>query len=87
MNIKLIIFSGFLTAGVGWVLGLAVARIGQPDMTKYRYNTEFYQRLYKQYSTVGAGIGLSAGIAQEIVRQLKQKRDLKELNDEAKSED
>lgn len=78
MNIKLIFFSGIVTAALGSVLGLAVAHIGQQDFNDLKYESEIYQDLNDYYALIGAGLGLAVGISQECVRELKAQRD-KEL--------
>ncbi|AFY78860.1 hypothetical protein NIES593_16475 [Hydrococcus rivularis NIES-593] len=79
MNIKLVIFSGIITALLGSVLGLAAAHIGQKDFNQPRYESQFYSDLhYKYYGIIGAGLGFAIGVSQECVRELKAKRD-KEL--------
>ena len=72
MNIKMVLFSGILTALIGSVIGLASAEIGQPDFNQLRFRSEYYQNLKNNYALYGAGIGLAVGIAQECVRELQQ---------------
>lgn len=75
MNIKLIIFSGVITAILGSVLGLAVAHVGQNDFNDLKYESQLYQDLNDYYPIVGAGLGLVVGISQECIRELKAQRD------------
>jgi hypothetical protein len=82
MNIKLIIFSGIVTALIGSVVGLAVAHIGQKEFNQFKYESQVYEDLYqKYYGFIGAGLGFVIGVSQECVRELKEQRD-KELEKE-----
>lgn len=79
MNVKLILFSGIITALLGSVFGLTVAHIGQKDFYHPRYESQFYSSLYyKYYGLIGTGLGFAIGAGQECVRELKTQRD-KEL--------
>jgi hypothetical protein len=62
MNIRLIIFSGIVTAIVGMVLGVAITEIAGQG---------YYIKSPSRYGTIGASIGLVVGASQEAVRQLK----------------
>lgn len=76
MNIRLIIFSGVITALLGSVLGLAMAKVGQKDFNQLRYQSQVYQDLYNEYYIfIGAGLGFTIGAGQECVRELKNKQD------------
>lgn len=76
MNIKLIIFSGIMTALIGAVIGLAAAKIGSRDFNQLKYESQFYQDLHeKYYALIGAGLGFAVGAGQECVRELKAQRD------------
>lgn len=75
MNIRLIIFSGIITALIGAVIGLAATKIGQDDFNKLQYESPYYQNLQSKYVLVGSGLGLAIGLAQECVRELKNQRD------------
>jgi Na+/H+-dicarboxylate symporter len=69
MNTRLVVFSGMITAIVGTILGLGVAEVAQPQ-----YQSEIYQNAQQKYAIAGAVIGLSVGMGQECVRQLKQQQ-------------
>jgi hypothetical protein len=73
MNIRLILFSAVITAGVGVGLGLGVAEIAGP-----KFISETYRNVDTKYALVGAGLGLVVGGSQEAVRQLKKQRDAEE---------
>jgi hypothetical protein len=76
MNIKLILFSGLITAMLGSVFGLAAAHLGQPDFNRLKYESQVYKDLHhKYYGLIGAGLGFTVGFSQECVRQLKAQRD------------
>lgn len=75
MNLKMIMFSGVLTALAGSVIGLAGAQIGQNDFNQLRFESEYYQNLHNKYVLLGAGIGFAVGVAQECVRELQMQQD------------
>lgn len=74
MNIRMILFSGIITAAIGAVIGLAAATIGQRDFNQLKYEGQYYQNLHNKYALIGAGLGLAIGIGQECVRELKTQR-------------
>jgi hypothetical protein len=73
MNIKLVIFSGIISAGIGAVVGLSASELARP-----KYQSNIYQNLHSKYAAAGAVVGLVAGTGQEAVRQLKKQRDKEE---------
>ncbi|GAB1542391.1 hypothetical protein NUACC21_50650 [Scytonema sp. NUACC21] len=75
MNIRLIILSGFMTALIGTVIGLAAAQIGQRNFNQLKFQGQYYQDLNNRYALIGGTVGLVVGIAQECVRELKSQRD------------
>lgn len=76
MNIKLVIFSGVITALIGAVIGLAAAKIGSRDFNQLRYESQFYQNLNERYyALVGASLGFAVGVGQECIRELKTQRE------------
>jgi hypothetical protein len=75
MNVKLIIFSGIVTAALGFIMGLAIAQIGQKDFNRLHYESQFYDDLNDSYGLIGAGLGFAIGTSQECVRELKKQRD------------
>lgn len=74
MNLRMILFSGVVTALIGAMIGLAAARIGQRDFNQLRFESKAYQDLHRKYALIGAALGLAAGIGQECVRELKKQR-------------
>ena len=74
MNLRMIVFSGVVTALIGSMIGLAAARIGQRDFNQLRFESKVYQDLQGKYALIGAGLGLAVGIGQEGVRVLKAQR-------------
>ncbi|KAF3886018.1 MULTISPECIES: hypothetical protein [Nostocales] len=75
MNIKLIIFSGLITAGIGSVIGLAAAQIGQSNFNELKFEGQYYKDLHNRYALIGASVGLVVGMAQECVREMKSQRE------------
>jgi uncharacterized membrane protein YgaE (UPF0421/DUF939 family) len=73
MNIKLIIFSGIVTALVGSGVGVVMA-----TMFPTPYTSAAYQDLDQKYAVIGAVAGLALGGSQEALRQLKKQRDEEE---------
>ncbi|MDJ0691352.1 MAG: hypothetical protein QNJ41_22950 [Xenococcaceae cyanobacterium MO_188.B32] len=73
MNIKLIVFSGFVTASLGIVLGLATAEMSRGELKPIQLtNSQLTQNSpYKHYGLIGATIGFIVGMSQECVRELK----------------
>ena len=74
MNLRMIVFSGVVTALIGSMIGLAAARIGQRDFNQLRFESKAYRDLHGKYALIGAGLGLAAGIGQECVRELRAQR-------------
>ncbi len=79
MNLRLILFSGVVTALIGAGTGLAISQIERnPSQMTYKPPYE-YQTIYKRYWVVsGAVVGFVIGAALQRVRELKEERD-KEL--------
>lgn len=71
MNPRLIGFSTLVTAGLGLLMGLALALI-----TPNHYVGQPYQHLYVKFSLTGAMLGAAVGAGQEVVRELKARQDL-----------
>ncbi len=75
MNGKRIFFSAVMTALIGFLIGLGVAKVGQPDEVNLKYDTISSRRLFRQYGLFGSGIGFLFGAGQEYLRQAKKQRD------------
>ncbi|MEH2118923.1 hypothetical protein [Nostoc sp.] len=73
MNVRLIAFSGFVTAFVGAGIGFIAA-----DLFPCPYTSQMYKDLDQKYAIVGAVTGLVIGASQEMIRELKQERDAEE---------
>jgi hypothetical protein len=80
MNGKRILFSAIFTAAIGFVLGLGLAKLGQPSEQQLRYETDSYRRLLRTYGLLGAGTGFFVGAGQEYLRQAKIQRDREQDN-------
>jgi hypothetical protein len=78
MNIRLILFSGVMTALIGSIIGLGAAQLGQRDFKHLRYEGKAYQNLYRNYMLIGAGLGFATGFGQACIRELKVQRDQEE---------
>ncbi|WP_414582581.1 hypothetical protein [Scytonema sp. PCC 10023] len=74
MNIRLIIFSGIMTALIGAVIGLAATKMGQRNFNQLEYEGQYYQNLHKKYALIGACLGFTLGVGQECIRELKAER-------------
>lgn len=73
MNVKLIAFSGIVTALLGAGIGFAVAQLFPCP-----YTSQIYKDLEQKYAIIGAVAGLLIGSSQEMIRELKQERDAEE---------
>jgi gas vesicle protein len=73
MNIRQIIGSSLISAGVGFVIGLAVAKLAAPEFVSQRY-----RNLPTHYPIAGAIVGGVVGACQSAILQLKQQRDQEE---------
>lgn len=82
MNIKLIVFSGFVTASIGIVLGLATAEMSRGELKPIKLTSSQLKQnsLYRHYGLIGASIGFIVGASQECVRELKYTKE-REMND------
>ncbi|MBR8830211.1 MAG: hypothetical protein N5P05_002872 [Chroococcopsis gigantea SAG 12.99] len=76
MNVRLLLFSGMVTALIGAATGLAISQIERnPSQMTYKPAHE-YQSMYKKYWVItGAIAGFVMGAAVQRVRQLKEERD------------
>mgnify|MGYP001829263298 CR=1 FL=1 len=61
MNRTCVLCSGVVTAALGFMLGLAIAEMGQRHIVQ--------ENAHRLYGWVGAGIGLTVGASQETLRQ------------------
>lgn len=73
MNAKLIAFSGIVTAFLGAGIGFIIA-----ILLPSPYTSPMYKDLAQKYAIIGGVAGLLIGSSQEMVRELKQERDLEE---------
>ena len=77
-KIKTVMASGVLAGLLGAVLALAASHMGQRDFNRLRFESEFYQRLHRQYFVfIGAGLGFVLGAAQSCVLQLHRIKKVK----------
>lgn len=75
MNGKRILFSAIMTAMVGFVIGLGLAKVGQPNETQLKFDRAVYRSWIRSYGVWGATIGFCMGAGQEYLRQAKVERD------------
>lgn len=75
MNQRKIWFAGVVTAGIGSILGLILARIAEPPYSSEIYRQERLEKIYMLVCGVG---GLVVGTTQEALRQLQEERDREE---------
>ncbi len=73
MNIRQIVGSAIVSAGVGAVLGLCIAQIAAP-----RFFSKEYQELPSKYPLIGAISAGMIGGCQCAIWQLKKQRDQEE---------
>lgn len=83
MNIKMIVFSGLVTAAAGTVIGLATAEMCKGELKPIQVvNNQLQQEdsIYKYYGLIGASLGLIVGVSQECVRELKYAKERQRKN-------
>ncbi|ERN42550.1 hypothetical protein KR51_00008720 [Rubidibacter lacunae KORDI 51-2] len=73
MNSKRILFSGLMTALIGFFLLIFLYKVATPP-----YKSQVYQRLQRVYGIVGAAGGFVFGMSQEALRQMKKQQDEEE---------
>lgn len=83
MNYRLVAYSGIVTAVIGGLFGWAVSYIGQPDINRQEYESEFYQTLHHRYPLIGAGLGLAVGSGFAVIRQTQKQRDSSQNSNES----
>ncbi len=75
MKINLILFSGFITASIGFVLGIAISEMGVGNLQEFKRNNRLYQNLEEYSLVLGSGLGFAFGAGQEFVRELKENKE------------
>lgn len=75
MNQRKIWFAGVVTAGIGIVIGLVMAKVVDSPYTSETYREQRLERIYMAIGGVG---GLIIGTTQEALRQLQEERELDE---------
>lgn len=74
MNIRQIVGSALISAGIGAVLGLIISRIAVPE-----FASKQYQELPRRYPAIGAVAGAIVGASQCAILQLKKQQDQEDL--------
>ncbi|PSF34999.1 hypothetical protein C7H19_17800 [Aphanothece hegewaldii CCALA 016] len=72
MNYLVITYAGIMTALIGGLFGWAISYIGQPDLNRTRFESKFYQNLYRSYPLIGAGIGFVVGSGFAVIKQTQK---------------
>lgn len=70
INVRQVIGAAIITAGIGAVVGLGIARIAAPQFV-----SKEYQELPSKYPAFGAIAGAIGGACQCAILQLKRQRD------------
>ncbi len=73
MNFKQIIFSAFISAGIGTVFGMAIDQIAPSP-----YQSKFYVTLDRNYPLIGAIAGFFGGGVISAIQQLNEDYDRRE---------
>lgn len=68
------LFAALVGAVLGAGLGRAIEPLGQDPTGQERFRSLPYQRLYRAYPRVGAGLGVLVGIGFVSIAQAKRKR-------------
>jgi flagellar motor component MotA len=76
MNVRLILFSGIVTAIIGTGIGFTAANVFPSP-----YTSKLYQDLDQKYALIGAVAGLALGASQEALRQMKKQLDEEEAKE------
>lgn len=77
INVRQVIGAAIITAGVGAVVGLGVAKIAAPQFV-----SKEYQELPSKYPIFGAVAGAIGGACQCAILQLKRQRDEEEARNQ-----
>ncbi|KEF43324.1 MAG: hypothetical protein ER33_00845 [Cyanobium sp. CACIAM 14] len=74
MNWRLVGFAAVVTAVLGGLAGITFSYLGQPDVGRFRYESRFYQNLYRSYPQIGAGLGAAIGGGFAVISQSARRR-------------
>ncbi|WP_072061519.1 hypothetical protein [Synechococcus sp. GFB01] len=74
MNWRLVVFSSVVTAVLGGLTGITFSYLGQPDVGRFRYESGLYERLYRSYPMIGAGLGAAIGGGFAVISQSSRRR-------------
>lgn len=68
------LFAAVIGAVIGSILGRAIEPLGQDPTGQERFRSLPYQRLYRAYPRIGAGVGALAGVGFAAIAQAKRRR-------------
>lgn len=66
--------AGVLGAALGALLGRAIEPLSQDPSGQERFRSLTYQRLYRAYPRIGAGVGALAGLGFAAIGQAQRRR-------------
>lgn len=66
--------AGVLGAALGALLGRAIEPLSQDPTGQERFRSLIYQRVYRAYPRIGAGVGALAGLGLAAIGQAQRRR-------------
>ncbi len=68
------LFAAVIGAVIGSILGRAIEPLGQDPTGQERFRSLPYQRIYRAYPRIGAGVGALAAVGFAAIAQAKRRR-------------